>query len=54
MTVGDGWQDWPALPDLFPTFVLRGVKTKRDAFLVDVDLNRLQSVGLTVITSIQT
>ncbi len=39
--VSDGWQDWPSLPDLFPTS-FPGVKTSRDGFLVDVDLDRLQ------------
>ena len=39
--VSDGWQDWPALPDLFPTS-FPGVKTSRDGFLVDVDLDRLK------------
>ena len=42
MAVSDGWQDWPALPDLFPTS-FPGVQTKRDAFLIDVDLNRLKA-----------
>ena len=41
MAVSDGWQDWPALPDLFPTS-FPGVKTSRDGFLVDVDLDRLK------------
>ena len=41
LAVGDGWQDWPALPDLFPTS-FPGVKTSRDGFLVDVDLDRLK------------
>ena len=41
MAVSDGWEDWPALPDLFPTS-FPGVKTSRDGFLVDVDLDRLQ------------
>ena len=41
MAVTDGWQDWPALPDLFPTS-FPGVKTSRDGFLVDVDLDRLK------------
>ena len=41
MAVGAGWQDWPSLPDLFP-MSFPGVKTSRDSFLVDVDLNRLQ------------
>ena len=39
--VSDGWQDWPSLPDLFPAS-FPGVKTSRDGFLVDVDLDRLQ------------
>ena len=39
--MSDGWQHWPSLPDLFPTS-FPGVKTSRDGFLVDVDLNRLQ------------
>ena len=42
MTVGDGWQDWPALSDLFPT-AFSGVKTARDSFLVDVDIDRLKT-----------
>ena len=41
MAVSAGWQDWPALPDLFPTS-FPGVKTSRDGFLVDVDLDRLK------------
>ena len=41
MAVTDGWQDWPALPDLFPTS-FPGVKTSRDGFLVDVDLDLLK------------
>ena len=41
LSVSDGWQDWPALPDLFPTS-FPGVKTSRDGFLVDVDLDRLK------------
>ena len=41
MAVGDGWQDWPMLPDLFPTS-FPGVKTSRDGFLIDVDLDRLK------------
>ena len=32
MSVGEGWQDWPSLPDLFPTS-FPGVKTSRDSFL---------------------
>ena len=42
MVVGESWQDWPALPDLFPTS-FPGVKTSRDSFLVDVDRDRLRS-----------
>ena len=41
MAVGEGWQDYPVLPDLFPTS-FPGVKTSRDAFLIDVDLDRLK------------
>ena len=33
--------DWPALPDLFPVS-FPGVKTSRDGFLVDTDLDRLK------------
>ena len=40
--VSDGWFDWPALPDLFPVS-FPGVKTSRDGFLVDVDLDRLKA-----------
>ena len=36
------WQDWPALPDLFPTS-FPGVKTNRDSFLFDIDLDRLKA-----------
>ena len=38
----EGWFDWPALPDLFPVS-FPGVKTSRDGFLVDVDLDRLKA-----------
>ena len=41
LVVSDAWQAWPALPDLFPTS-FPGVKTSRDGFLVDVDLDRLK------------
>ena len=34
--------DWPTLPDLFPVS-FPGVKTSRDGFLVDTDLNRLKA-----------
>ena len=36
------WFGWPALPDLFPVS-FPGVTTSRDAFLVDVDLDRLRA-----------
>ena len=39
--VSKDWFDWPALPDLFPVS-FAGVKTDRDAFLVDSDLDRLR------------
>ena len=39
--VDERWFDWPALPDLFPVR-FHGVLTNRDAFLVDVDLDRLR------------
>ena len=42
LRVSDGWQDWPSLPDLFPV-AFSGVKTARDGFLVDVDLDRLKA-----------
>ncbi len=41
LAVSDGWQDWPALPDLFPTS-FPGVKSGRDSFVVDIDLDRLK------------
>ena len=42
MAVSDDWFDWPSLPELFPVS-FPGVKTSRDRFLVDVDLDRLQT-----------
>ena len=42
MAVSEGWFDWPALPDLFPAS-FPGVKTSRDGFLVDTDLDRLKT-----------
>ena len=42
MAVRRDWFDWPALPDLFPTS-FPGVKTSRDAFLADTDLDRLKA-----------
>ena len=41
VSVSQNWHDWPSLPDLFPTS-FPGVKTSRDAFLIDVDLDRLK------------
>ncbi len=40
--VDERWFDWPALPDLFPAS-FPGVKTSRDAFVVDTDLGRLRA-----------
>ena len=40
-TVGDGYHEWPSLPDLFP-ISFSGANTNRDPFLVDIDLDRLQ------------
>ena len=42
VAVSAEWHEWPALPELFPTS-FPGVKTSRDAFLVDVDLDRLKA-----------
>ena len=42
IVVSEDWFDWPALPDLFPVS-FPGVQTKRDSFLVDVDLDRLRN-----------
>ena len=41
VAVNSGWSDWPSLPDLFPKS-FPGVKTSRDSFLTDVDLDRLE------------
>ena len=40
--VSEEWFDWPSLPDLFPVS-FPGVKTSRDGFLVDIDLDRLRA-----------
>ena len=40
--VSPDWFDWPALPELFPVS-FPGVKTSRDGFLVDTDLDRLRT-----------
>ena len=41
MAVSDNWFDWPSLPELLPVS-FPGVKTSRDALLIDVDLDRLR------------
>ena len=41
MAVSGDWSDWPSLPDLFP-LSFPGVKTSRDSFLIDVDLDQLK------------
>ena len=38
--VSDNWFHWPELPELFPKW-FPGVQTKRDSFLIDIDLDRL-------------
>ncbi len=42
MAVNPQWSDWPSLPDLFPVS-FPGVKTSRDSFLIDTDLDRLRA-----------
>jgi len=42
VVVSRGWFDWPALPDLFSRR-FHGVLTNRDAFLVDIDRERLMA-----------
>ena len=39
--VSPDWFDWPALPDLLPVN-FSGINTNRDAFVIDVDLDRLE------------
>ena len=39
--VSADWFNWPALPDLLPVSY-PGVQTKRDSFLIDVDVDRLR------------
>ena len=41
-STSDNWFDWPSLPDLVPVS-FPGVKTSRDGFLVDTDLDRLKT-----------
>ena len=40
MAVTSDWDEWPSLPDLLAV-AFSGVKTARDGFLVDIDLERL-------------
>ena len=42
MAVTSDWDEWPSLPDLFAV-AFSGVKTARDGFLVDIDLERLRT-----------
>ena len=42
IVVGKDWFAWPSLPDLFPTS-FSAIKTNRDTFLVDIDLDRLKA-----------
>ncbi len=41
-TTGADWFDWPSLPDLFPAS-FTGVKTSRNGFLIDIDIDRLKA-----------
>ncbi len=42
MVVSGGWSKWPSLPDLFPVS-FPGVQSKRDAFLIDIGINKLRT-----------
>ena len=42
MAVSKDWFNWPALPDLFPVS-FPGVKTSRNGFLIDIDLDPLKA-----------
>ncbi len=42
ITIAESWLEWPSLPELFPVS-FPGVKTSRDSFLIDIDLERLKS-----------
>ena len=42
LPVSDGWQDRPSLLNLFPRS-FPGVKSNRDSFLVDIDLEKLKT-----------
>ena len=41
MFVSNSWSDWPSLLDLFPAS-FPGVKTNRDQFVIDIDIERLR------------
>ena len=41
VAVGHDWHEWPSLSELFP-ISFPGVKSGRDPFVVDIDLNRLR------------
>ena len=40
--MSEDWFNWPSLPSLFPTN-FSGVNTNRDGFVIDIDLDKLQS-----------
>ena len=40
--VSEGWFGWPSLPELFPVS-FSAIKTNRDTFLIDIDLDRLRA-----------
>ena len=40
--MSEDWFGWPSLPDLFPAH-FSGVKTSRNGFLIDTDLDRLKA-----------
>ena len=42
VAVNRSWSEWPSLPDLFPKS-FPGVKTSRDSFVVDIDLDKLKA-----------
>ena len=42
VAVHQSWSEWQSLPDLFPAS-FPGVQTKRDSFLVDIDIDRLKA-----------
>ena len=42
MSASEEWFDWPTLPEIFP-ISFPGVQTKRDSFLIDLDLAPLKT-----------